>query len=138
MSNSSYICDVCQENYTSKSSLKRHLNLHNQQTYDCDKSNAKFTRADSLLNHDRRIHLKKKRKSEQPNNFGGKYVQDGQIPSGSGQYTTPSLFFQRAFSYEKKQLKMQSGEPLEDYWTSFKGFPWGSIRQPGPGQMGVA
>ncbi|VDI17769.1 Hypothetical predicted protein [Mytilus galloprovincialis] len=44
----------------------------------------------------------------------------------------------RAFSYEKKQLKMQSGEPLEDYWTSFKGFPWGSIRQPGPGQMGVA
>ncbi|CAG2222307.1 MDN1 [Mytilus edulis] len=47
--------------------------------------------ADSLLNHDRRIHLKKKRKSEQPNNFGGKYVQDGQIPSGSGQYSTPNL-----------------------------------------------
>lgn len=91
MSNSSYICDVCQANYTSKSSLKRHLNLHNQQTFDCDKCNAKFTRADSLLNHDRRIHLKKKRKSEQPNNFGGKYVQDGQIPSGSGQYTTPNL-----------------------------------------------
>ncbi|VDI21323.1 Hypothetical predicted protein [Mytilus galloprovincialis] len=45
----------------------------------------------TVLNHDRRIHLKKKRKSEQPNNFGGKYVQDGQIPSGSGQYTTPNL-----------------------------------------------
>ncbi|XP_063409933.1 uncharacterized protein LOC134693155 isoform X1 [Mytilus trossulus] len=28
----------------------------------------------------------------------------------------------RAFSYEKKQLKKQSGEPLEDYWTAFKGF----------------
>ncbi|CAG2253613.1 unnamed protein product [Mytilus edulis] len=41
--------------------------------------------------HDRRIRLKKKRKSEQPNNFGGKYVQDGQIPSGSGQYSTPNL-----------------------------------------------
>ncbi|XP_076117010.1 uncharacterized protein LOC143084836 [Mytilus galloprovincialis] len=28
----------------------------------------------------------------------------------------------RAFSYEKKQLKKQSGEPLEDFWTAFKGF----------------
>ncbi|XP_052103412.1 uncharacterized protein LOC127736876 [Mytilus californianus] len=28
----------------------------------------------------------------------------------------------RAFSHEKKQLKRQSGEPLEDYWTSFKGY----------------
>ncbi|CAG2240944.1 unnamed protein product [Mytilus edulis] len=84
MSNSSFICDVCQANYTRKSSLRRHLNLHNQQTFDCDKCNSKFTRADSLLNHERRIHLKKKRNLEQPNIFGAITVQDGQIPSGSG------------------------------------------------------
>lgn len=61
-----FVIFVRQVKNKSKSRLKWHLNLHSQETIDCEKCDFKLTKSDSLLNHNRWIHLGVKRKSTEP------------------------------------------------------------------------